>query len=52
MTTDKPLSPPGAIVCGPKNILIPILIDKHPIINPKASIIIPFDFFIIITHPP
>ncbi len=29
-TNDRPLSPPGAIVCGFKNIFIPILIDIQP----------------------
>ena len=51
-TTDNPLSPPGAIVLGLKNMLIPKLISIHPKIIPKASIMISFKLFVIFYQPP
>src|SRR5699024_1659396 len=51
ITRDKPLSPPGAIVYGLKNILSPTPINIQPIISPKNSIIIFVDFFILYNHP-
>ena len=37
ITTDKPLSPPGAIVCGTKNIFSPTDIIIHAVISPMYS---------------